>query len=96
MQQLLAMKLILTLTLGVAVLALSAGTATATCDTLTVGHYRQSCRAAETIVRDTVKLYFSKDQTVTAPLLRLHFHDCFVRVNITSIYSLCTKKKINF
>ncbi|BAF21765.1 peroxidase 39 [Oryza sativa Japonica Group] len=78
MQQLLAMKLILT-TLVVAVLALSAGTATATCDTLTVGHYRQSCRAAETIVRDTVKLYFSKDQTVTAPLLRLHFHDCFVR-----------------
>uniref|UniRef100_J3MLJ7 Peroxidase n=1 Tax=Oryza brachyantha TaxID=4533 RepID=J3MLJ7_ORYBR len=64
---------------AVAVVVLSAGTAVSTCDKLKVGHYRQSCRNAESVVRDTVKYYFSRDQTVTAPLLRLHFHDCFVR-----------------
>ncbi|XP_072952019.1 peroxidase 56-like [Typha angustifolia] len=46
---------------------------------LEVGYYKRSCPAAEAIVRETVFGYFSQDPTVTAPLLRLHFHDCFVR-----------------
>ncbi|KAL5199079.1 hypothetical protein ABZP36_002591 [Zizania latifolia] len=69
------------LALSVVVLALSSPIAgEASCASLLeVGHYRQSCPAAESIVRTTVEGYFSRDPTVTAPLLRLHFHDCFVR-----------------
>ncbi|XP_073005951.1 peroxidase 27-like [Typha latifolia] len=46
---------------------------------LKVGFYEKSCPGAESIVLKTVASYFSQDPTVTAPLLRLHFHDCFVR-----------------
>ncbi|WOL18100.1 peroxidase 56-like [Canna indica] len=46
---------------------------------LKVRFYDKSCPQAEAIVRDTVNSYFSQDPTVSAPLLRLHFHDCFVR-----------------
>ncbi|RWW30815.1 hypothetical protein BHE74_00009062 [Ensete ventricosum] len=50
-----------------------------------MGFYRQSCPQAETIVRTTVDSFFSHDPTVSAPLLRLHFHDCFVRVSNTVV-----------
>ncbi|KAJ3670380.1 hypothetical protein LUZ60_010704 [Juncus effusus] len=46
---------------------------------LQVGFYSSTCPNAEKIVRDTVSSYFADDSTVSAPLLRLHFHDCFVR-----------------
>ncbi|CAA6671685.1 unnamed protein product [Spirodela intermedia] len=41
--------------------------------------YKKTCPKAETIVRQTVASFVAKDATVAAPLLRLHFHDCFVR-----------------
>nr|CAD1841107.1 unnamed protein product [Ananas comosus var. bracteatus] len=46
---------------------------------LRVGFYKDSCPEVETIVRETVISYFKKDPTITASVLRLHFHDCFVR-----------------
>ncbi|XP_019258325.1 PREDICTED: peroxidase 44-like isoform X2 [Nicotiana attenuata] len=48
---------------------------------LQVGFYntKARCPRAETIVRDTVRSRFFADRSITAALLRMYFHDCFVR-----------------
>ncbi|XP_078428916.1 peroxidase 27-like [Wolffia australiana] len=46
---------------------------------LRVGYYEKTCPQAEAIVRETVAGFVVKDPAVAAALLRLHFHDCFVR-----------------
>jgi peroxidase len=56
-------------------------------DALQVGFYQKSCPEAEMIIRKTVLSYYENDPTVAAPLLRLHFHDCFVEVCWLNIYS---------
>ncbi|XP_028761317.1 peroxidase 44-like [Neltuma alba] len=45
---------------------------------LQVGFYRSSCPQAESIVRQVVQKRYSSDNSITAALLRMHFHDCFV------------------
>ncbi|KAJ0250842.1 Peroxidase 1 [Hirschfeldia incana] len=44
------------------------------------GYYRyNNCTKMEDIVRDITYHYIYKDPTLAAALLRMHFHDCFVR-----------------
>ena len=44
-----------------------------------VGFYSSTCPQAESIVSSTVQCHFNSDHTVAAGLLRMHFHDCFMR-----------------
>ncbi|KAK9151892.1 hypothetical protein Syun_010201 [Stephania yunnanensis] len=43
------------------------------------GFYNKTCPSVEAIVRETTTSFISRAPTLAAPLLRLHFHDCFVR-----------------
>lgn len=51
---------------------------------LRVGFYNASCPRAEEIIRQVVQEQFSKDSSITAAFLRMHFHDCFVKVRFSS------------
>ncbi|KAI3975362.1 hypothetical protein MKX01_004449 [Papaver californicum] len=46
---------------------------------LKLGFYANSCPKAESIIHKTVASYVSYNPTFPAALLRMHFHDCFVR-----------------
>lgn len=46
---------------------------------LSVGYYSKTCPGAEDIVRKEMIQIFSVAPSLAGPLLRLHFHDCFVR-----------------
>ncbi|KAL9242521.1 hypothetical protein vseg_016513 [Gypsophila vaccaria] len=41
--------------------------------------YKRTCPQAETTVQQLVQRRFAVDRSVTAALLRMHYHDCFVR-----------------
>ncbi|KAK4716293.1 hypothetical protein R3W88_014631 [Solanum pinnatisectum] len=51
----------------------------ANCEGLEVEFYKETCPNVEAIVKETTKHYISIAPTLAAPLLRMHFHDCFVR-----------------
>jgi len=43
------------------------------------GFYKQTCPSAEKLVQVRVQRKFRTDKTIVPALLRMHFHDCFVR-----------------
>ncbi|RVW51033.1 Peroxidase 64 [Vitis vinifera] len=46
---------------------------------LSLNYYDQTCPKAESTISDAVKKAMTNDKTVPAALLRMHFHDCFIR-----------------
>ena len=52
-------------------------------DWLSDNFYGESCPSAEETVQRVVEKYMAIDRTLAAPLLRMNFHDCFVRVSNT-------------
>ena len=48
---------------------------------LTVGFYNNICPAAEATITNAVKSKFNTDKSVVPGILRMYFHDCFVRVS---------------
>ncbi|KAF3443722.1 hypothetical protein FNV43_RR13412 [Rhamnella rubrinervis] len=43
------------------------------------GYYKNTCLDAESIIWKTIRQYISRAPTLAAAMLRMHFHDCFVR-----------------
>nr|DAD22306.1 TPA_asm: hypothetical protein HUJ06_023769 [Nelumbo nucifera] len=46
---------------------------------LSYDYYSETCPQAETLIAETMKKIVKKDVTVPARMIRMHFHDCFVR-----------------
>lgn len=42
--------------------------------------YDHTCPQAQAIVKSVIARAYAKDPRIAASLLRLHFHDCFVKV----------------
>ncbi|KAF4394428.1 hypothetical protein G4B88_018578 [Cannabis sativa] len=53
----------------------------ATAQGLKIGFYQHTCPTAENVIKKTTSKYISRFPTLAAALLRMHFHDCFVRIN---------------
>nr|AKN79302.1 peroxidase 9 [Betula platyphylla] len=60
---------------------------------LQVGFYKSTCPQAESIVQQVIQTEFCRDPSITAALLRMHFHDCFVTGCDASILIDSTRNK---
>lgn len=61
-------------------------------DYLSLTYYLNKCPDAEGIIQQKVGAWIQRDFTLAASLIRLHFHDCAVRVSVyiyIYIWSYC-------
>ncbi|XP_047309346.1 peroxidase 64 [Impatiens glandulifera] len=49
------------------------------CLALSVNYYDHTCPTVDFVISNVVKKAMANDNTVPAALLRMHFHDCFIR-----------------
>lgn len=56
---------------------------------LSPDYYDYSCPNALSSIRSVVEAAVQKEQRMGASLLRLHFHDCFVNVRLSSCMYMC-------
>ncbi|CAN1315140.1 Peroxidase 64 [Linum perenne] len=61
---------------------------------LSLNYYDKTCPNLESIVTNAVKKAMSNDRTVPAALLRMHFHDCFIRGCDGSVLLKSTKNNV--
>ncbi|GJN28938.1 hypothetical protein PR202_gb17113 [Eleusine coracana subsp. coracana] len=87
-----AMKPCAALFLHVALLLL-AGSSVAVAQ-LEIGYYSKTCPNVEAIVREEMEKIISAAPSLAGPLLRLHFHDCFVRGCDASVLLNSTKSSL--
>ena len=52
---------------------------------LQMGFYSSSCPNAERIVQDYVNRHIHNAPSLAAAIIRMHFHDCFVRVCVSNL-----------
>lgn len=55
---------------------------------LSVDYYSKTCPNAEDIVRKEMIQILSVAPSLAAPFLRMHFHDCFVRVMLNYMHTM--------
>lgn len=66
-------------------------------DGLSMDYYMRSCPFAEMVVRNKVSRALRNDPTLAAPLVRLHFHDCFIQVpSLICLFLIRINEKIIF
>jgi peroxidase len=72
------------LLLPLALLALLAASSAAVAQ-LEIGFYSKTCPQVEEIVREEMVKIIAAAPSLAGPLLRLHFHDCFVNVSCSLV-----------
>ncbi|KAI8018932.1 Ribonuclease TUDOR 1 [Camellia lanceoleosa] len=59
---------------------------------LKLGFHHKTCQSIEAIVKETTAQFISRAPTLAAPLIKMHFHNCFVRVG--SAFTLLFNAKV--
>jgi len=48
---------------------------------LSMDYYIMTCPMVDEVIRETVSRALERDPTLAGPLLRMHFHDCWIQVS---------------
>ncbi|XP_047065644.1 peroxidase 1-like [Lolium rigidum] len=82
------------LLLPLAIVAVLAASSAAAVAQLEIGFYSKTCPQVEEIVREEMVKIIAAAPSLAGPLLRLHFHDCFVRGCDASVLLDSTKGNV--
>ncbi|KAL6885550.1 hypothetical protein ACP4OV_010329 [Aristida adscensionis] len=81
------------LTSSIVLLLLLLAMAAAAADALELGYYAATCPDAEAIVRDAMERQHYADPTLSPAIIRMLFHDCFVRGCDASVMIIPTRAR---